>query len=347
MLRREMYAGRAIWNRSRFVKSPGSNKRVRRPRPRSEWRLIDRPELRIVDDDLWERVQARLAWTKKIYGQQKRSGLLNRTASSRYLLSGIVKCDVCGGNLVITSGRSRRGHRRYGCSQHFYRGTCPNRLQIRKDYLEEKLLSELQHAVLESEAVSYAVKEFCRQLSEAEGNLSREKDHALEQKQKVQAELSRLVAAVADSGHSTFLIEAIEQREKELRNLDEWLNDSPRLQQAQPADVTAFVKNRLAALCDLLNSDVTQARAELLRHVSEIRLAPQQTENGSEYVAMGEWNLLGNYPETDRARHLLGVRARLVAGAATYRTRSLFLFGLSCLALPLSSLRLEFSCVAK
>jgi site-specific DNA recombinase len=322
MLRREMYAGRAIWNRSRFVKSPGSNKRVRRPRPRSEWRLIDRPELRIVDDELWERVQARLAWTKKIYGQQRHNGLLNRTASSRYLLSGIVKCDVCGGNLVITSGRSRRGHRRYGCSQHFYRGTCPNGLQIRKDYLEEKLLSELQHAVLEPEAVTYAVKEFCRQLSEAEGNLSREKDHALEQKRKVQVELSRLVAAVADSGHSTFLIEAIEQREKELRNLDEWLNDSPRLQQAQPADVTAFVTNRLATLCDLLNSDVTQARAELLRHVSEIRLAPQQTENGSEYVASGEWNLLGNYPETDRARHLLGVRARLVAGVGFEPTTS-------------------------
>jgi site-specific DNA recombinase len=147
MLRREMYVGRVIWNRSRFVKSPRSNKRVRRPRPRSDWRSIDRPELRIVGDELWDRFQARLAWTRKIYGQQRRNGLLNRVASSQYLLSGIVKCVVCGGNLVITSGRSRRGHRKYGCSQHFYRGACPNGLQIRKDWLEEKLLAGLQHAV--------------------------------------------------------------------------------------------------------------------------------------------------------------------------------------------------------
>src|SRR5262249_46925241 len=110
MLRREMYVGRVIWNRSRFVKSPGTNRRVRRLRPKSEWRIVDRPELRVVNAELWERVQARLAWTRKIYGQQKRNGLLNRTASSQYLFSGIVKCAVCGGNLVITSGRSRRGH---------------------------------------------------------------------------------------------------------------------------------------------------------------------------------------------------------------------------------------------
>ncbi len=273
--------------------------------------------------ELWERVQTRLAWTKKIYGQQTRNGLLNRTASSQYLFSGIVKCADCGGNLVITSGRSRRGYRRYGCSQHFYRGTCANGLQIRKDWLEEKLLARLQHAVLQPESVSYAVAEFCRELKEADGNLSREAEHAIEQKQKVQAELSRLVSAVADGGHSTFLIEAINQREQELRNIDERLNAwGPGLQHVQPSDVTDFVKDRLATLCDLLNSDVTQARAELPRHVGEIRLKPRQTATSNEYVAEGEWNLLGTYPETDRARHLLGVRARLVAGVGFEPTTS-------------------------
>ncbi len=323
MLRREMYVGRVIWNRSRFVKSPGTNKRICRPRPRSEWRIIERPELMIISQELWERVQARLAWTKKIYGQQTRNGLLNRTASSQNLLSGIVKCDVCSGNLVITSGRSRRGHRRYGCSQHFYRGTCPNGVQIRKDWLEERLLAGLQRAVLQPEAVRYAVEEFCRQLREAKRTLSHEVECANEQKRKVHAELSRLVAAVADGGHSTSLIGAIQDRERELQNLDERLNAcSPETQQMQPADVTGFVKNRLAKLCDLLNSDVTQARAELLRHVSEIRLVPRQTQKGSDYVATGAWNLLGSYLETDRARHLLGVRARLVAGVGFEPTTS-------------------------
>jgi site-specific DNA recombinase len=227
-----------------------------------------------------------------------------------------VKCSICGGNLVITSGRSRRGHRRYGCSQHFYRGVCPNGVQIRKDLLEENLLGGLKDSVLKPEVVKYAVEEFSRQLEKSDSNLSHEMDRAAEKKRTVEAELNRLVAAVADGGHSASLLKATEQKEQELQTFNEQLQAfaaSP--QHVQPADITSFVINRLAVLRDLLKSDVTQARAELLMHVTEIRLCPKRMDAGTDYVAVGEWNLFGNFPEMDRARHFQGVRARLVAGA--------------------------------
>jgi site-specific DNA recombinase len=323
MLRREMYVGRVIWNRSRFVKAPGTNKRVRRQRPRSEWRIIDRPELRIVSDELWERVLARLASTMKIYGQHQRKGLLNRIASSRYLFSGIVKCAVCGGNLVITSGRSRRGHRRYGCSQHFYRGVCANHLQVRQDWLEEKLLSGLQQAVLQPEAVNYAMEEFCRQLENADRSSSVQAERQREDKRNVEAELARLVSAVAQGGHSSVLLEAIRQREEQLQTINAQLAAGGlELKRVQPAEIKEFVVARLATIRDLICSDVSQARAELLRHVTEIRLTPEPGPSGGDYVATGEWNLLGNNPEMERARHLSGARARLVAGVGFEPTTS-------------------------
>jgi DNA invertase Pin-like site-specific DNA recombinase len=49
MLRNELYIGRLIWNRSRYVKQPGTNKRLRRMRPTSEWITVEKPELRIID----------------------------------------------------------------------------------------------------------------------------------------------------------------------------------------------------------------------------------------------------------------------------------------------------------
>jgi site-specific DNA recombinase len=316
MLRRDTYIGRVIWNRSRFMKSPGTNKRVRRLRPRSEWRIMDRPELRIVTDELWERVQSRLAWTNKVYGRQTRVGLLNRTASSPYLFSGIVKCGICGGNLVITSGRSRRGHRKYGCSQHFYRGVCINGLQIRKEWMEEKLLSGLQEAVLQPQAIEYAVEAVHRHFEKAERNMAHGARRAREDKRRVEAELNRLIAAVADAGHSTFLLDAIEKREKELLSINEELQFcGSKPLTLQPADVTKFVIDRMGALRQLLYTDITQARAELLTHVAEIRLIPERTAIRDCYVAVGEWNLLGACAEMERARSLSGVRARLVAGA--------------------------------
>jgi site-specific DNA recombinase len=60
MLRRELYIGRRIWNGTRFIKRAGTNKRVARPRPRSDWKVDDLPELQIVPIELWNRVKARL-----------------------------------------------------------------------------------------------------------------------------------------------------------------------------------------------------------------------------------------------------------------------------------------------
>jgi hypothetical protein len=132
--------------------------------------------------------------------------------------------------------------------------------------------------------------------------------------------LNRLVAAVADGGHSAFLLDAIEQREQELRAIQQQLRGrGSGGQQLEPVRVTEFVTRSLSALRQLLYSDVTQARAELLRHVAEIRLTPTMS---GDYVAEGDWNLLGNYPEMDQARHLPGVRARLVAGVGFEPTTS-------------------------
>jgi site-specific DNA recombinase len=67
MLRRELYIGRFVWNRSRFVKKPGTNHRIRRARPQSEWKSLEKPELRIVSDDLWCAVRQRFAKVKATY----------------------------------------------------------------------------------------------------------------------------------------------------------------------------------------------------------------------------------------------------------------------------------------
>jgi site-specific DNA recombinase len=323
MLRRELYVGRLIWNRSKFVKSPGTNKRVRRARPRHEWKILNRPELRIISDELWDSVQSRLAFTKRVYSRQGRDGLFNRSASSKYLFSGVIKCAVCGGNLVITSGRSRRGHRRYGCSNHFYRGTCRNGLQIRREWLEERLLRGLRDAVLQPEAVKYAVEEVRRLVEQANRESYRAIDEARQAETKMQGELERLIAAVAERGHSPALLKAIEDRETQLEHLRNASrrSDSEK-RRVRPEEVTEFVLGRLARLPQLLNVDVMQARAELLQHVTEIRLVPHQKGERSDYVAEGEWDLLGHVEKIDRARHLPGVRARLVAGVGFEPTTS-------------------------
>ena len=61
ILHNELYVGRMVWNRQRFLRDPETGKRVARPNPRSEWITKVVPELRIIDDELWQGVQARYA----------------------------------------------------------------------------------------------------------------------------------------------------------------------------------------------------------------------------------------------------------------------------------------------
>ena len=59
ILNNELYIGRLVWNRLRYVKDPETGKRVSRLNPDSGWIVQDVAGLRIIDQALWERVKTR------------------------------------------------------------------------------------------------------------------------------------------------------------------------------------------------------------------------------------------------------------------------------------------------
>jgi site-specific DNA recombinase len=291
MLRRELYVGRVIWNRSRFTKVPGTNRRVARPRPSSEWRISERPELRIISDELWQLVQAKNARMAKLYGGQHQ-GLLNRSASSRNLLTGFLKCGLCGGNLVIVTGRQRR-HAMYGCPQHFYRGTCSNDLKVRQEWLEKQLLSDLQQAILLPETIDYALQEFQRHLDSVLVSAGQDRERKKGRKNELREQLQRLTGAVAESGHSASLLQAIAEREQELAEIEKSFCQESANGSLQAEELRHFAITRLSALPELLCSDIPRARSELARHIDSVKMTPTEEDGNRRYVCEGDWNLIG------------------------------------------------------
>lgn len=316
MLYRELYVGRIIWNRSRFVKVPGTNKRVRRVRPKSEWHIFQCDDLRIIAPELWDSVQDRLMRLKASYASHQRPGLLPRSATSKYLFSGLLKCGECGGNLVIVTHNGPGGqYRRYGCSRHFYRGACSNNLLERQDWLEKRLLDELQMQVLKPEAVEYAISELGRQLKTAFENLSGELAGMKERKQKLEAELKKLAETAAQTGPSGFLVEAISDRERQLREITErLLSGGPGSIESHLGCIRQFVTKRLADIQELLSGETAfDARTEIQKHVSEIRMVPQYGKGRPHYLAEGAWDLLGK--EKGPSHNTAPVPIGMVAGA--------------------------------
>lgn len=96
ILNNELYIGRLVWNRLRYVKDPDIGKRVSRPNPESEWVVQEVPELRIVEQALWDQAKARQQ-AMALGPQEPSANPLVDRRRPKYLLAGLVRCGCCGG----------------------------------------------------------------------------------------------------------------------------------------------------------------------------------------------------------------------------------------------------------
>ena len=158
-LNNELYVGRLVWNRQRYVKDPRTGKRVSRINPGTEWIIIDVPELRIVDDDLWQAVKTRqqalsLQFSNAIEGTRASLNRLNNTHRPRSLLSGLVTCGVCGGPYAL------RLKGRFACSNHIDTKSCSNGHSIAREALETRVLDGLRERMMAPDMAAEAIKAY-------------------------------------------------------------------------------------------------------------------------------------------------------------------------------------------
>ena len=290
ILHNERYRGRVVWNKTRKLRNPLTGKRLHRPRDSSEWKVVEMPHLRIISDELWLRVQERLEFARQAFAR----GGWARPYLRGYLLSGILKCGLCGSNLALLTNRSKAGVGKYGCSLHRYRGVCNNRLLVRRDEIETEVLTGLQREVLRDEVVTYTIaavkREVRKRLAAARDGIA----GIRRRRDLLQRKIENLVTAVSDGYRSPALLAELGRRELELQAIsDKLLAADETSLEAELREIEEFVLGRLGDVRTLLLADVQRARAELSKHCREILVIPTK---GGGYGISGEWDLLGGEP---------------------------------------------------
>ena len=313
MLKRELYRGWDVWNRTKFVKVPGTNKRRSRPRPQSEWKRRFDPALVIVSEELWERVQCRLRSFEVSGRDGWKRGLLSRSVTSPYLFSNRLKCGQCGSNLIVSSGGKKKP--KYVCTGYINRGTCANNLRIGAEEAERQLLGMLQEDLLQPDRINFAVEEFGRQLRLSLGNLTDELAEMRVRKEKMEKEIRNFTKAIAESGHSKYILDEIAVREKEIAAItDRLLASSPDSMETRLGDLKHFVEDGVRNLGKLLRENAPLAKQELHSHLLGVQMFPYKDGEGFCYIAQGSWNLLGITLDELRSSGSGVGRFELVAG---------------------------------
>ena len=191
VLNNELYIGKLVWNRLRYIKDPDTGKRVSRLNPKEQWVTHEVPDLRIVSEELWAAVKAR----------QDRFGRPNeplwKANRPTYLFSHLIKCGVCGGGCSVVSNTH------IGCSNARNKGTCENRQTIKREALEEAVLNSLQSHLMDPELCKVFCEEYTKHLNDLASRHNASLAAYRRELEQVERDRKKLVKSILDGvpGH--------------------------------------------------------------------------------------------------------------------------------------------------
>ncbi|NKW81762.1 recombinase family protein [Ochrobactrum pecoris] len=275
ILNNELYIGKLVWNRLRYIKDPDTGKRVSRPNPESEWAIQDVPDLRIIDQYIWDAVKERQQKLAHDPWSDTTENYLCEKRRPKHLFTGLIKCGCCGGGYSMISKDL------LGCTNSRNKGTCNNRLNIRRDTLEASVLNGLDRHLMEPELFKDFCEEFTREVNKARIAARVSIEAAETEIKKIDRELERILDLYLKEALTVEMVKErgtkLETRKKELKAFLDGAEEPPALLHPNMAKI---YHEQIEALHDQLHNEATRAKAaERLRTlVSRIELVPDGEE---------------------------------------------------------------------
>ena len=283
LTRNELYRGCVIYGRTQKRNAAGQKRPSRRPP--EDWVRVEVPALRIIDEPLWHAAQAHRAQAATIYLRGTKGTLWGKpgaSVESRYLLTGLATCGVCGSGLTVRSSGGSRRRFFYRCRAAAERGTiCTNTLALPMALTDQAVLGYVEGVLLHPDVVSEALRRALAPdpLAEPVDVQATRLGRELSQ---VEKELAALVQAIASGEAPEIVLREIRQREHRRTTLQDALARLHQRAIEAPADAEQLRPRLLARLTDwrgLAARHVQQTR-QLLRKllVGRLQFLPVPTD---------------------------------------------------------------------
>ena len=178
ILTNEIYTGKIINGKEEIADFLTGQ---RKEKDESEWLVTIRPELRIIEDEVFDKAQDILK------GRHDSFKITHERQSNKYLFSTLIKCKECGWSFRRTVRQYKNTYVRWVCSGHNGKGAdnCPNAVTVDEEELIQALQDYFQEILSKKKKViNYVIKEFQR--------VYKAKDENIEYEKQLNAELNKL-----------------------------------------------------------------------------------------------------------------------------------------------------------
>ncbi len=286
----ELYAGMLVWNRQRFIKDPNTGKRVSRPNPEAKWIRTEVPELRIVDDELWQRVRLRQAELAKQFGattvgvRAARAKRLNSLRRPAFLLSGLLICGCCGGRYGTVVND------RYGCLGHFRKGICDNGRTVRRGDIERRVLAGLTDTLVSPEAVAVAVRAYAKETNRQNHERRAQAEADRRTLEKIERGLKGIMAAIEDGMYQPAMKARMGELAQQKAEIEARLAEAPADASDVHPNVAELYRAKITRLAETLADPESngEAREDIRSLVGEVVLTPGEKRGQIHALLRGE-----------------------------------------------------------
>ena len=316
ILNNELYLGRIIYNRQRFVKDPETGKRVSRLNPEHDWIITDVPALRIIDNKTWDKVQK----IKSRYSSQCGS----KRQTKKRLLTGLVKCGCCGGSMTIIN------RERYYCSAKREKGTCDSSVGIKAVEIEERVLGGLKDILLgNEELIDTFVGEFKAEIARLRKQRSTHERQSQKDLNKINTAIKRCLKYVTEGDGDPGLVRdelrALEQQKKDLDHVIKSTHNETAIE-VHP-NIAELYRKKVLELQTLLADETSRPQAmEIIRSmIDHIEVHAGEERGEAEVILVGALAQILTFTQQKKTVASNGSDGRvlMVAGAgfepATFR----------------------------
>jgi len=316
ILNNELYLGRIIYNRQRFVKDPETGKRVSRLNPEHDWIITDVPALRIIDNKTWDKVQK----IKSRYSSQCGS----KRQTKKRLLTGLVKCGCCGGSMTIIN------RERYYCSAKREKGTCDSSVGIKAVEIEERVLGGLKDILLgNEELIDTFVGEFKAEIARLRKQRSTHERQSQKDLNKINTAIKRCLKYVTEGDGDPGLVRdelrALEQQKNDLDHVIKSTHNETAIE-VHP-NIAELYRKKVLELQTLLADETSRPQAmEIIRSmIDHIEVHAGEERGEAEVILVGALAQILTFTQQKKTVASNGSDGRvlMVAGAgfepATFR----------------------------
>lgn len=266
ILRTEIYLGKLVFNKTRVVRNPATNKKRFIINPEVEWTKVDVPHLRIIPDDLWQAVRDR-DHPRPQSSRLPRTRVL--TTHNQHALTGWIKCGWCGGSKSIANNS------RYLCSTHRYAKQCKNSRGTKEPVLMSAVFDQIYNRIKNGPC-------FRERFAEAFSKEVSRNKKLDQQAYEIELKIRRLMTAIEQGIDADRATQRIIELQRQIKVIED------RLQSAPPPNIPDNAEIRHALLRAVMRiqieNDIRKQRILFQYVLKGITLTPIAEERTGETI---------------------------------------------------------------